>query len=97
MTPKIPIMHAGPARITDTTRVKHTVFAFRHCPNVDLPRPQSPVKHSVFEHLARRSQRNSGGDPAAQHRPAPGRTSDPLQKTSGKQIVGSNWLVAIGW
>ena len=68
-----------------TTLVKPTVLHFTTVQIVDLPRPQNPVKQSVFEHLARKSQRNSGGDPA------PGRTFDPLEKTSDDK-----WWVAIG-
>ena len=60
MTQKTLIMRAWVARITDAALVKAMVLHFTTVQIVDLPRPQNPVKHNVFERLARKSQRNSG-------------------------------------
>ena len=45
--------------------VKPTVLHLAAVQILDLPRPQNLVKHRVFEHHARKSQRHSGRDPAS--------------------------------
>ena len=61
----------------------------------DLLRPQNSVKHSVSEHLAHKSQRNSGGDPAA---PASAGQRRGVHPTPCKGKWQENhWLMTIGW
>ena len=112
-SPKNLIMHVRAVRITDTTLVKPTVFAFRHCPNFGSSKAHKTVKSTVFLNT---THANHSGTAAETHQHQPPASARAYIRPPGEDnwqanhwlatlrgihgwlmTIDDNWLATIGW